>query len=737
MIFLPGREALIVMLAIVVVVILAFPSSQPQVVKPASTPSSAHVDLARQLAVTTAFVIHGRALSDKEPSDTLQGYRKQIDEGMSAVKSGFSANNGDSISRIETDLNKFTSKLQSITTKQTDDNYSSSIEQLMQARQTVVDNLASLSAALHDDFTASINQEAKVEKVSSKEVVVLNEPAAEQPGQAEAEAVDESQTAETTDAANDNTVASDTAIADSEVTTAAGTRLATGATDESTTEGVVAADNTATAETTHAANDNTVASDTVVTDSEVATPADTRQATDDSATEGVVAAEAAPDNVVVASPATTRIIRETIKIREVPQQARELGNAQGKINNAGLLLSRIDPQLALNENSQNKDEIISLFSQLQGTLNQLQGQSGFTKHANSLDQAINALSEYRQAFDSLLAIIQTDNKQTTLKQEQKAELKTISSSIVAALVKLKQPKLLPATNKADTSFPYEMSLALLLAGIASILVFRLGRRYLGIKQAWSDSMQRLSSGSLDIDENSLSNAYAKELDQSLQSVRDQIGQLESDVEHLTERVSMQEINDQPEEDLALEETRMQISSMEENIHSLEDQIKTNAEQIASSLSPLLNDTQKGKYEIDNTVVSLQRLETDIENTSKVIDKLKEHGTEIGHVVDVIRGIADQTNLLALNAAIEAARAGEQGRGFAVVADEVRTLASRTRASTEEIESMIENVQKVTGQAVSSMSQGRQQVKSSLENANLSTDSISSISDSIDAIHKAL
>ncbi|QQQ50670.1 methyl-accepting chemotaxis protein [Pseudomonas syringae] len=116
-------------------------------------------------------------------------------------------------------------------------------------------------------------------------------------------------------------------------------------------------------------------------------------------------------------------------------------------------------------------------------------------------------------------------------------------------------------------------------------------------------------------------------------------------------------------------------------------------------------TRIGRTSMEEASSSLQQIATSLSSTAKVVDTLGQRSQEIGSIVGVITSIADQTNLLALNAAIEAARAGEQGRGFAVVADEVRSLASRTREATDEISGMIASIQQETGNAISTMQQG--------------------------------
>lgn len=127
------------------------------------------------------------------------------------------------------------------------------------------------------------------------------------------------------------------------------------------------------------------------------------------------------------------------------------------------------------------------------------------------------------------------------------------------------------------------------------------------------------------------------------------------------------------------------------------------------------------------------LAKDVDSAADVINKVHQDSASIGGILDVIRGIADQTNLLALNAAIEAARAGEQGRGFAVVADEVRTLASRTQESTQEIQSMIEMLQAGAEQAVSVMQKGKEQTSLCVTQAEKAAEALNSITA---AVHKA-
>ncbi|WP_425357988.1 methyl-accepting chemotaxis protein, partial [Pseudomonas asplenii] len=143
----------------------------------------------------------------------------------------------------------------------------------------------------------------------------------------------------------------------------------------------------------------------------------------------------------------------------------------------------------------------------------------------------------------------------------------------------------------------------------------------------------------------------------------------------------------------------------------------------------------GRDRVVETVEAIQTMTHDVQSTSALIEGLAAQGRDIGQVLDVIRAIAEQTNLLALNAAIEAARAGEAGRGFAVVADEVRALAHRTQQSTREIEQMVAGIQNGTSEAVQSMQQSNQRTQDTLERARAAGVALEQITQSINLINE--
>ena len=164
------------------------------------------------------------------------------------------------------------------------------------------------------------------------------------------------------------------------------------------------------------------------------------------------------------------------------------------------------------------------------------------------------------------------------------------------------------------------------------------------------------------------------------------------------------------------------------------EVSTNSASAAEAAHSASEMSQQGALTITDAIGIIDSLDTEISTASSSISQLKSDSENIGSVLDVIRGIAEQTNLLALNAAIEAARAGEQGRGFAVVADEVRTLASRSHDSTQEIQSMIEKLQQGVTAAVASMEEVSKRAAEGVQQVEESAEALAEISGSVGVIN---
>lgn len=192
------------------------------------------------------------------------------------------------------------------------------------------------------------------------------------------------------------------------------------------------------------------------------------------------------------------------------------------------------------------------------------------------------------------------------------------------------------------------------------------------------------------------------------NLRDVLGNVNNTSNHLFSSVEQLTVVTQETEqsmDQQLNQINMVATAMNE-MAATAHEVANSAESTANAAGTANHEAQDGKAVVNKTMDMINSLAEDVEQAAEVIHELESNTESIGTILDVIRGIAEQTNLLALNAAIEAARAGEQGRGFAVVADEVRTLASRTQQSTQEIDEMISRLQASASKAVSSMETGR-------------------------------
>ncbi|MDH5446783.1 MAG: methyl-accepting chemotaxis protein [Gammaproteobacteria bacterium] len=179
----------------------------------------------------------------------------------------------------------------------------------------------------------------------------------------------------------------------------------------------------------------------------------------------------------------------------------------------------------------------------------------------------------------------------------------------------------------------------------------------------------------------------------------------------------------------------QVATAMNEMSATVQEVARNASSAAGSANSADNDAQGGKVIVQQTSEAISQLAKEVENASEVIHTVEADSEQIGTILDVIKDIAEQTNLLALNAAIEAARAGEQGRGFAVVADEVRTLASRTHQSTEEIEQMITQLQAGAQKAVTTMESGREKAQNGVEKANEAAEALEAITRAVTTINE--
>ena len=246
-----------------------------------------------------------------------------------------------------------------------------------------------------------------------------------------------------------------------------------------------------------------------------------------------------------------------------------------------------------------------------------------------------------------------------------------------------------------------------------------------------DLTQRLDeSGSDELSELAKAyNVFVGKIQDLIRQVSDATHQLAASTEELSHIAQESRLGAQAQRD----HTTQVATAMHQMTVSIQE-IAANTNHAASTAESTTDTTEQGRQAVSRNVTTIDELAQEVLAAAQTIKELEQQSNDIGQVLEVIGHIAAQTNLLALNAAIEAARAGEQGRGFAVVADEVRSLAQRTQQSTGEIEKIVENIQSSTHNVVAVMARNRLKTDSAVTEANTTAQRLVEIKSSVDAIH---
>jgi methyl-accepting chemotaxis protein len=321
-----------------------------------------------------------------------------------------------------------------------------------------------------------------------------------------------------------------------------------------------------------------------------------------------------------------------------------------------------------------------------------------------------------------------------------------ASAALGAAVDGIAAELAQRTQKEADGFARSIVLTLSLMAAAVLLAFIVfvvfvARVILTPAHALVDDLHHFGDGDFSREVRVLSHDELGEVAESAAQVREHLGTVVNQVRDSVSRLNraaagMQQVVDQTLQGTATQQAESEHAATAMNqMAATVQNVVQNTAAAAKAAHEATAEAGQARVVVGDAISTIGTLATAVERSAVLIRTLADASTQIGGVLDVIQGIAEQTNLLALNAAIEAARAGEQGRGFAVVADEVRTLAQRTQVSASEIQTMVSSLQHSTSDAVRAMEESRQVANDGVEKAKHVNDSLDAITASVRAIEE--
>ncbi|MEE5069776.1 methyl-accepting chemotaxis protein [Pseudomonas alliivorans] len=357
---------------------------------------------------------------------------------------------------------------------------------------------------------------------------------------------------------------------------------------------------------------------------------------------------------------------------------------------------------------------------------------------NLYNQYVQLLGQYRE-LESRMKTLTLANKVDELQELLNKDMLSNSDQMNAVLIKLVEintAQLIQVKKQAAEEYDsaFDMVIALLVAATLLTLVFA----WMLIKSittpiaAALNAAETIAQGNLTqpikVDGTDEAGRLLQAMKTMQDKLRDTLQRISGSATQLASAAEeLNAVTDESARGLVQQNNEIEQAATAVNeMTSAVEEVARNATSTSEASRNATASAGDGRDLVLETVGAIERMSGDVKETAELISNLANESRDIGKVLDVIRGLADQTNLLALNAAIEAARAGEAGRGFAVVADEVRALAHRTQQSTSEIERMIGSIQGGTEQAVTSMRNSTERAESTLsiaKGAGLALDTI--------------